>query len=142
MSEKGMFQNSYQVKNKKLGQWGEQVACQFLLKKGYNLVAKNYHIFGGELDIIVQKNGILTFVEVKTRSTQTFGTAAESLNHRKIQKLYRAILIYLEKEDVHHSSTGHYPLWQLDLIAIDISQNPKTFKKQATIKHYKNILQQ
>lgn len=131
-----MFQNSYQVKNKKLGQWGEQVACQFLLKKGYNLVAKNYHIFGGELDLIVQKNGILTFVEVKTRSTQTFGTAAESLNRSKIQKLYHAILVYLEKENLHRGP------WQLDLIAIDISQNPKTFKKQATIKHYKNILQQ
>ncbi len=121
-----MFQKNYQVKKRNLGKWGEQVAAEFLISKGYKIIAQNFYLRAGELDIIAKKDGILSFVEVKTRSTENFGSAQESLSQTKKRALRRSIQNYLQ----------HLPpcSWQLDLIAIDLRQD------KATLKHFKNIL--
>ena len=85
-----MIQKTDQVKNNmETGKLGEKLALRFLTQKGYSLVCANYHIRGGELDLVMRKNGILVFVEVKTRKTGNFGFGDEAVNYRKKQSLPR-----------------------------------------------------
>jgi putative endonuclease len=119
------------LKNSKtIGALGEGIAQNYLLKKGYELITTNYHIPGGEVDIIVKKNDILVFVEVKTRLQCYFGPGEEALNDHKKRVLLRTIFTYLTQ---HPSSMFS---WQLDFIAIQIF----TPKNIATVKHFSNIL--
>ncbi len=118
-------------KTKVIGNYGEQLAKNFLIKKGYDFIAQNYYLRGGELDLIMKKDGILIFVEVKTRIASFFGDGQESVNSNKKRKLIRAILHYLEKNKIKF---GH--IWQLDLIDIQLQKNINF----GTIKHYQNIL--
>ena len=56
-----------------LGKEGEQIAEDYLKRKGYRLVARNFRCPGGELDLIVLDRKVVVFVEVKTRSDHRFG---------------------------------------------------------------------
>ncbi len=73
--------------NKNLGDFGEVVAAKYLRDKGYEILEKNYLVKGGEVDIIAYGNNILVFAEVKTRSTDKFGTPSEAVDKKKIEKL-------------------------------------------------------
>ncbi len=81
-----------------LGKKGEQIACDFLIKKGYQILEKNYRYLKAEVDIITQKENILAVIEVKTRSTAYFGDPQDAVNPKKIKQLLAAIDFYvLEK---------------------------------------------
>ena len=79
----------------KLGAWGERVAEQKYLKRGYILVARNiYNTKGkrlGEIDLIFRNEHRIIFVEVKARRGNKFGSALESITHVKKQRLLRAV---------------------------------------------------
>lgn len=121
-------------KAKKLGSDGENLALRFLEKKGYGLVERNFRIRGGEIDLIVEKNGILVFVEVKTRRNTTFGSATESLTALKLIRLRKAILTWL---DTHRKEAVILPkTWQCDLVAIDF-----TSPNLATVRHLIHIFE-
>ena len=62
-------------------------ALEFVLQNGYKLISRNYYTRDGELDIIVEKSGILVFVEVKFRRNQDIRTILESVNHTKQKRL-------------------------------------------------------
>lgn len=85
---------AFLVKNK-LGAWGERLAEQEYLKRGFVLVARNiYNTRGkrlGEIDLVLRTETELIFVEVKTRRAGKFGTAAESISRSKKQKLIRTV---------------------------------------------------
>ena len=55
------------MNNKRIGTLGEELAGIMLQEKGYKILAKNFRCRYGEIDIIASKNGVLAFVEVKTR---------------------------------------------------------------------------
>ncbi|UJH90458.1 YraN family protein [Antarcticibacterium sp. 1MA-6-2] len=74
-----------------LGKKGEDLAVEFLLKKGYEIVARNFIYQKAEVDIIARKDSILAIVEVKTRSTPDFGNPQEFLKGRQIQRLVKAV---------------------------------------------------
>jgi len=87
---------------KKLGRIGEDYAVKILEKKGYKIMARNYHAQGGELDIIafdVSEN-LYILVEVKTRKNQNFAYGIESVGPQKIQKMKRAAarFFFVEKK--------------------------------------------
>ncbi|MDY4976428.1 MAG: YraN family protein [Clostridia bacterium] len=90
--------------NKKLGGFGEREAARYLRKKGYQRVAANYSCQYGEVDLIVQKPGILVFAEVKTRQSRDFGAPAEAVGFRKQEKIklvaQEFLLSYDEDVDV------------------------------------------
>jgi putative endonuclease len=69
---------------KKLGYLGEEMAAKFLEEKGYSLISKNYTARGGEIDVIATDGKNLVFVEVKTRKNDSFGSAAEAVDSKKI----------------------------------------------------------
>lgn len=78
-----------------LGKKGEQLAIDFLLKKGYTIRDKNWRYQKAEVDIIAQKADILVVVEVKTRSNTDFGNPQDFVNNKKIKLLVGAIDEYV-----------------------------------------------
>ena len=81
------------------GRQGEDLAARLLLQKGYELVARNYRVGKGEVDLIVKKEGLLVFVEVKTRTNLTFGHPEEAVSRRKAMLVVRAADEYIFRTD-------------------------------------------
>lgn len=73
--------------NIKKGNEGENLAAAFLEKMGYQIVQRNYRYKHAEIDLIVTKDNWLIFVEVKTRSSLTFGYPEEFVDEKKINKI-------------------------------------------------------
>ncbi|WP_291864544.1 YraN family protein [Maribacter sp.] len=67
------------------GKKGEQLAADYLLKKGYTIRYKNYRHLKAEVDIIAQKGSILAIVEVRSRSTDFIENIADTITKKKIQ---------------------------------------------------------
>ncbi len=84
-----------------LGKKGEALAVQFLKKKGYRVVEKNYRVRQGELDIIARDKKDLVFVEVKSRSGCGYGTPAEAVTFHKQRQISKVALLYLSSKNLH-----------------------------------------
>ena len=74
-----------------LGKKGEDLAVEFLLKKGYKIVARNFKFQKAVVDIIARKVNVLAIIEVKTRSTPDFGNPQEFLKAKQIQLMVNAV---------------------------------------------------
>ncbi|MBS1771873.1 MAG: YraN family protein [Bacteroidetes bacterium] len=70
-------------KHKETGIKGEQIAENFLLKKGYKILHRNWRFEKKEIDIIAETDGLLVFVEVKTRSYYGFGYPEDAVSAKK-----------------------------------------------------------
>lgn len=73
---------------------GEDLAAQFLKKKGYKIIERNFRKSYGEIDIICLKNKTLIFVEVKTRTSNKFGTPIEAISYHKLKSLIKTAEFY------------------------------------------------
>jgi putative endonuclease len=100
---------------RELGARGENMAVQYLIKNGYHIIARNYFTRYGELDIICEKNNIIIFTEVKTRTSTRYGLPQEAVTNKKIEHLKKAALIYL------NSFNKRYKEIRFDVIAILIN---------------------
>lgn len=80
-----------------LGKRAENLALKFLKKKGLKLVERNFNCRYGEIDLILQDQDYLVFVEVRYRKDERFGGALESVDHRKQAKLRRSAEFYLQR---------------------------------------------
>jgi len=80
----------------RLGSRGEALAWNFLRKKGYAILEKNYRTRLGEMDLIARKEGTLIFIEIKTRRDHQFGAPEEAVDWRKRKKLTRVAQAYLQ----------------------------------------------
>lgn len=77
----------------------EDRALAHLLERGHTLLARNYRIPGGEIDLVTQDaGGVLVFSEVRQRRSSRYGSAAESVTPRKLALMQRAALTYLLRE--------------------------------------------
>lgn len=85
-----------------LGSRGEALAWNFLRKKGYAILEKNYRTRLGEVDVIARKAESIVFVEVKTRRSDRFGTPGEAVDFRKRRKLVRVAQIYLQSRGLEN----------------------------------------
>lgn len=83
-----------------LGERGESIAADFLRRKGYSIVCKNFRCRSGEVDIIARHKGVLVFVEVKTRRSASFGSPAAAVTLRKQHQIAKAALEYLARENL------------------------------------------
>ena len=84
-------------KTKTLGEKGEDIAAAFLKKKGYNILFRNYKCSFGEIDIIAKHKKILSFIEVKTRSTKKYGLPQEAVTAVKQTKISRVALEFIQR---------------------------------------------
>lgn len=79
----------------KIGKCGEDAACRHLESLGCEILARNYKVRGGEIDIIMLHEGYVVFVEVKTRHGTNYGTAAEAVDSKKVSRMCTAAERYL-----------------------------------------------
>lgn len=136
------------TEKRKLGDIGENCACEFLKRRGYTIVERNYLRKWGELDIVARKGNILHFVEVKSIRQEVVGQVSrensadtlhkkqpeayrpeENMHPGKLRRLAQTIQIYL----LH---TKHEPEWQLDLITAYIDLKTR----QARVEMLENIV--
>ncbi len=78
-----------------LGKKGEQLAVDFLIENGYDIVERNYRFNKAEVDIIAQKEDTLAIIEVKTRSTTDFGNPQDFVKPKQIKNLVKAVDEYV-----------------------------------------------
>lgn len=83
-------------KASKLGETGEQYVSDYLMKTGNQILSRNWRIREGELDIVaIDRDGLIIFVEVKTRSSIAFGDPLESISHKRLIRIQRLALAWL-----------------------------------------------
>ncbi len=75
---------------RQFGMGGEEKANKLLQDKGYCILDRNYRRRGGEVDIVCEKEGIVVFVEVKSRRTDLFGEPFEAVDKRKRRHIARS----------------------------------------------------
>jgi len=83
--------------------------------KGYRILARNYRVRGGELDIVAGKRETLVFVEVKFRKSDRFGRADEFVDNRKQRRLKLAAQTYMVSAGLNPEHKNH----RFDVVAID-----------------------
>lgn len=97
--------------NQKIGKWGEEAAAEYLLAKGYQVLEKNARTSAGEIDIVATIEDITVFVEVKARTSRSFGLPEEALTTRKLKHMRAAAEIYAADHEID--------TWQCDAIAVE-----------------------
>ncbi len=101
---------------RELGDKGEAIAAKFLIDKGFELIDHNVHAPGGELDLIMKQDGGWVFVEVKTRRSNAFGSALESISTRKINRMLSAIEHYF----IIRNKAEEVPFFRIDIITVEV----------------------
>ena len=117
---------------KELGFLAENIAARHLESQGYEVIDRNYRKPWGEIDVIVQKDDIVCFVEVKANSQEFVGdfNPEVRVDHRKLSKITKTAMLYLEYELKNTDAP-----WQVDIISVTFDQ----VGKKAKIKHFKNV---
>ena len=119
-----------QTKKRKLGDLGEDIACQFLNKRGFEILERNYLKKWGEIDIVTKKKGLIHFIEVKSVTNNTSGYRPEDNMHPwKLKRLARAMQTYLLDRKLDCD-------WQLDLVTVKIDQQ----NRNARVELIENIV--
>lgn len=108
-----------------LGKKGEDLAVDFLLKNGYDIITRNYTYQKAEVDIIVRKGDILAVVEVKTRTSADFGDPQQFLKPKQMQRIIKAV-------DKFVNSNAMDVEIRFDIIAIVLN------KKGMSLEHLEN----
>lgn len=114
--------------NRLVGKQGEDIAADFLRKKGYEILDQNNSTKWGELDLIVCKSDILVFVEVKLKTTETFGTPEEMIGKSKLAQVKRTAEMYLLNNPEIEAEFNRY---QIDAVCI--------VEETERITHYENL---
>lgn len=107
--------------NNRSGAWGEEVSAGYLSSRGYRILERNYRIRGGEIDIVAEKGRYIVFVEVKTRKSDRYGSAAEYVGLTKMERIRRTAEYYLASHP-----TEKQP--RFDVIEVYAPQGPDTGK--------------
>ena len=84
-----------------IGKWGEDKAAEYLLRKGYTIVERDWKSGRRDIDIVAIDDDTLVFVEVKTRRSRMFGEPEDAVDYRKRQSLQQAINHYIKSNRVH-----------------------------------------
>jgi len=113
---------------KATGELGEEAACLYLIEANYNILTRNWRCRIGEIDIIAEQSNRFVFVEVRTRKEGgKYGTAAESVDYRKQQKVRDAAQVYLRSVGRSDASI------RFDVVAITLSRVDESI---TSLKHY------
>ena len=118
------------TEKRKLGDIGENVACEFLKRRGFEVIDRNYLRKWGEIDIVARKGELIHFVEVKSVTHGTVGYRPEDNMHPwKLKRLARAMQTYLLEKKLDCD-------WQLDLVTVKIDEKTR----QARVEIIENIV--
>jgi len=112
---------------KHVGRLGEEIASQFLIKKGFKILDRNYRKPWGEIDIIAEKDNVVRFVEVKAISREILPDSLEEIDYRpeemvtkeKLKKVGRTATLFMETmHDLRE--------YQIDVVGVILSESTKT----------------
>jgi putative endonuclease len=84
-----------------LGKYGEDMAARYLESSGMTILDRNWRCAIGELDIIARDGGRLVVCEVKTRSSDRYGTPFEAVSPRKVRRMRQLVIRWLEDRQIH-----------------------------------------
>ncbi|MBI5235557.1 MAG: YraN family protein [Deltaproteobacteria bacterium] len=101
----------------RLGLLGEDEAIRALKRHGYKVVCRNYRCSRGEIDVVAMDNGVYVFIEVKTRSDDSFGHPASAVDFRKQRHIADAAAYYL---NAHNVSIEEVDI-RFDVVSIQLS---------------------
>jgi len=111
-----------------IGRRGEQIAEDFLKKKEYKIIERNFKRFGGEIDIIASKDSSIIVIEVKSKSEYSQFYPEENINDKKLKKILNTFDIFLSENPEYEKFDP-----QIDVMIVELGENPK-------INHFKNLL--
>ncbi len=112
---------------KNIGRSGEEIACQFLLRKGYKIIDRNYRRKWGEIDIVAEKDDHIHFVEVKAVSRESFPNGSREMDYRpeelvhmkKLRKIARTTALYMEEQKDDRE-------FQIDVVGVILHEATRT----------------
>lgn len=113
-----------------IGQQAEHEALNFLKQQGLKLIDKNYHCRQGEIDLIMQDQQTLVFIEVRYRKSQRYGSSAESVTSSKQRKI-----IHTAEHFLLHKIKTTVPACRFDVVAIYPSESAQNSLQFDWIKH-------
>lgn len=89
-----MSHSPQDLHKKVLGKKGEKLVAAYLKKRGYKLLAQNYVTPFGEADVIAKDKDEIVFIEVKTRTSDSFGAPKEAVGVNKQRRYYQIAKFY------------------------------------------------
>ena len=102
----------------KTGNLGENLAADYLKEKGFEIVARNYRFKRCEIDLIARRDNWTIFVEVKTRSSLSYGQPEEFVSSQQTQRIFEAAEEYIYSTNWH----GHI---RFDIVSIKLGRIPE-----------------
>ncbi len=114
------------------GKWGEEVARRYLERKGYRILFTNWRAERGDIDIIAEDGNTLVFVEVKSGSSEKYGSPELRITPGKKRQLYKLATVYLAE---YTNQIKHYESIRFDAVIVDGNRN------QFQIRHYPGAIQ-
>ena len=115
------------TRKRQVGDIGEEIACKFLMKRGFKIIDRNYLKKWGELDIVAEKDNVLHFIEVKTVSGETDHLPEENVHLWKRKRLARVIQTYLLDKKVSDETE-----WQINIMAVFLDFTSRKAKIRVT----------
>ncbi len=124
------------MNTKELGKFGEDLVCDYLRKKGYKILDRNYiKIWDdktkGEIDIVIKKGQIISFVEVKTQEASEGFYPEDKVDYKKQRKLIKLTQSWLMENKVSLDSS-----WQIDVVGVLVDRT----NKKTEIRHFENTV--
>lgn len=113
-------------RNQSVGRWGEQAAADYLCEHGYSIVARNVRTPYGEIDVIASREGTTVFVEVKARTSKSYGPPEVAVTPRKQAHMLACATHYSQQNEIDH--------WQIDVIAVERERG------KVIITHFENAV--
>lgn len=117
------------MNTKRIGDIGEEKATQYLKKKGYKILDRNYRCRFGEIDIVAKYRDYIVFVEVKTRRCCSYGRPVESINSLKINRILKTLNFYLTEKRIYDQNI------RIDAIEVFLNDS-----KDIKLNHIENIV--
>ncbi len=99
---------------------GEEVACRYLIEKGYRILDRNYRAERYEIDIVAQTGDTVVFCEVKTARSKKFGPPLTWVTPIKIKRIALAASEYINSQSIHGIS------FRFDVIGINVENGGNT----------------
>ena len=103
------------LSRKQVGSLGEKIAVDYLKRLGFSILETNYSCPLGEIDIVAQGGEELVFVEVRTKTSLSFGAPEESLTPAKKSRLIDLAQTYIQEHENLPSA------WRIDLLALELA---------------------
>lgn len=120
MSPKKNLKNTPSEHTRKRGRKGEAIAIKALEKNGYSIVETNFWTREGEIDIIAKQDSYLCFIEVKARSSRSFGSPEEAITQKKQQTIAKVATLYIEKNQIGPQDM------RFDIVTVDLKSGEAT----------------